>query len=68
MQTNAELIAQAASNAHNLNLALYRLIDLFGKQAVIVQGERRFITRRFLNKVYLMDRRLIDRRSQFLTE
>ena len=63
MTTIAEQIAQAASNAHNISATQFNLLALCGKEAVLVQGERRFETRRFLNKVYLMDRRLIDRRA-----
>lgn len=63
MQTTAELIAQAADNAHNISASKFKLLEICGKQAVIVQGDRRFVTRRFLDKVYLMDRRLIDRRD-----
>lgn len=41
----------------------FKFIALFGKHAEFVQGERRFITRRLRNKTYLMDTRLIERRT-----
>lgn len=63
MKTINEQIAEAASNAHNISAAQFNLLALCGKEQVLVQGERRFETRRLLNKVYLMDRRLIDRRQ-----
>ena len=63
MKSTSEQIAEAASNAHNISAAHFNLLALCGKELVLVQGERRFETRRLLNKVYLMDRRLIDRRN-----
>lgn len=62
-KTINEQIAEAASNAHNISAAHFNLLELCGKEQVLVQGERRFTTRRLLNKVYLMDKRLIDRRK-----
>lgn len=64
MKTTSEKIAEAASNAHNISPLGFNLLNLCGKKAELVQGERRFITRRLLNKTYLMDARLIDRRKQ----
>lgn len=58
-----EQIAEAASNTYNISAAQFNLLALCGTEHVLVQGERRFTTRRLLNKVYLMDKRLIDRRD-----
>lgn len=63
MKTTSEQIAEAAYNAHNVSALEFNLINLCGKKAELVQGERRFQTRRLLNKTYLMDARLIDRRT-----
>lgn len=58
-----EPITEAAYNTAKSSAAKFWLVQLFGKQAELVQGERRFQTRRFFNTTYLMDRRLVDRRA-----
>jgi hypothetical protein len=63
MKTATEQIMQAAANTQNISVRKFNLLKLCGKRAEIVDGERRFQTRRLINKVYLMDDRLIDRRD-----
>lgn len=63
MKSTCEQIVEAASNTHNLGKMQFKFIELFGKQAEFVQGERRFQTRRLRNKTYLMDARLLERRG-----
>jgi hypothetical protein len=62
MKSSDQLI-EAASNSHNISASKFKLLELCGKSAEIVDGERRFQTRRLLNKTYLMDSRLIERRK-----
>jgi hypothetical protein len=63
MKPAAEEIAEAAINKHGIGNMQFKFIALFGAHAEFVQGERRFITRRMIIKVFLMDKRLIQRRS-----
>ena len=58
-----EPITEAAYNTAKISAAKFWLVQLFGQQAELIQGERRFQTRRFFNTTYLMDRRLVDRRA-----
>ena len=63
MKTLGEQIYEAAHNMHKASPLEIKFAELFGKKAVLVQGERRFECRRIGNKTYLMDRRLQDRRT-----
>lgn len=59
MKTQTEQIAEAAANAYNISWVEFLFIQLFGRKAVFLQGERRFKARRLGDKIYLMDKRLI---------
>lgn len=64
MKTQDEKIAEAALNAHNIGRAKFLFIQLFGSKAEFVQGECRLKARRFDDKIYLMDERLIKTKGE----
>jgi hypothetical protein len=60
---NSNEVYLAAINTSKASVLEMTFAELFGSKAQLVQGERRFDIRRFLNKPYLIDRRLRDRRT-----